>query len=260
MDETSHVVDRIFSILEYLSLASSPKGPTEIAAATGLHKSTVHRLLTSLCKRGYIERTSQGTYHIGIKLVEIVSNRINNLELQTEARPLLNDLHDELGLVVHLGILDHHEVVYVEKMDISRNLRLYAQIGMRVPAHCSSLGKCLLASLSGDDIDYLLPKGTLEQYTPNTITTVPDLKVHLREVRLQGWGMDNEEYIVGNRCIAAPVFDYRGEVIAAVSASGPTSLLTEERIPQVVSRVKQATAQISRRLCYRMDINDSSSS
>lgn len=253
MDQSVHVVDRVFSLLEYLSLAQEPKGPTEIAKATQLHKSTVHRLLTALCNRGYVEKTPDGTYLIGIKLIEIASNRINNLELQTEARPLLSDLHSELGLIVHLGILDHNEVVYVEKMDISRNLRLYAQIGMRVPAHCSSLGKCLLASLSGDDIDFLLPKENLTQYTPNTITTVQELKEHLREVRQQGWGMDNEEYILGNRCVAAPIYDYRGEVIAAVSASGPTSLLSDERIPSVIEKVQSITAQISRRLCYRSE-------
>ena len=251
MDNSVNVVDRVFSILEFLSLAHDPKGPTEIALATGLHKSTVHRLLTTLCSCGYVEKTSEGTYHIGIKLIEIASNRINNLELQTEARPLLNELHSELGLIVHLGILDHDEVVYVEKMDISRNLRLYAQIGMRVPAHCSSLGKCLLASLSGDDVDYLLSKDTLAQYTSHTITSVKDLKEHLKVVRAQGWGMDNEEYIIGNRCIASPVYDYRGEVIAAVSASGPTTLLTEDRIPAVAEKVMNASAQISRRLCYK---------
>lgn len=250
MDSSAHVVDRVFSILEYLSLSPESKGPTEIASATGLHKSTVHRLLSSLCERGYAEKTPAGTYHIGVKLVEIASNHINNLELQTEARPLLNELHNELGLVVHLGILDHNEVVYVEKMDISRNLRLYTQIGMRVPAHCSSLGKCLLASLSGDDVDYLLHKTKLEQYTPNTITSISEFKAHLRQVRQQGWAMDNEEYITGNRCIASPVYDYRGEVIAAVSASGPASLLVDERIPKVVKKVRETSAEISRRLCY----------
>ena len=183
--------------------------------------------------------------------MEIVSNHINSLELQTEARPFLNALRAELGLVVNLGILDRHEVVYIEKIDISRNLRLYAQIGMRVPAHCSSLGKVLLSSLPGDDLDYLLQSIRLEVYTKNTIDSPDALKAHLRQVRQQGWGMDNEEYIVGQRCVAAPIYDYRGEVIAAISASGPTTLLTDERLREVVPRVKDTAAQISRRLCYQ---------
>jgi DNA-binding IclR family transcriptional regulator len=252
MDDSVQVVDRVFAILEYLSQEPEAKGPTDIASATGIHKSTVHRLLSSMCTRGYIEKNeAAGTYYIGLKLVEIVSNHIDNLELQTEARPCLNELHEELGLIIHLGILDRNEVVYVEKMDISRNLRLYAQIGMRVPAYCSSLGKCMLSSLSGDDLEYILSASVPEQFTPNTITSIPALKDELRKVRLQGWAMDNEEYALGHRCIGAPIYDYRGEMIAAVSASGPTSLLTEERIPAVAERVKEAGAQISRRLCYQ---------
>jgi len=251
MDDSVRVIDRVFAILEYLSQSNAPRGPTEISAATGMHKSTVHRLLSSMHGGGYIEKTDAGTYRIGVKLVGIVSSHINNLELQTEARPFLNDLHAELGLIVHLGILDGREVVYVEKIDISRNLRIYTQIGMRVPAHCSSLGKCLLSRLSGDELSSVFPKGSMERFTPNTITSLRELKEHLREVRIQGWGMDNEEYIVGHRCVGAPVFDYRGEIIAAISASGPLALLSDDRIPQVTECVKQTAKRISRRLCYQ---------
>jgi len=251
MEDSVRVIERAFTILECLSQSSKPLGPTEIASATGLNKSTVYRLLSSMCSGGYLEHTESGTYHIGVKLVEIISNHISNLELQTEARPFLNDLHAELGLIVHLGILDSGEVVYVEKMDINRNLRIYAQIGLRVPAFCSSLGKCLLSSLSGEEFDALFQKKELPAYTPNTITSLPELKEHLREVRLQGWGMDNEEYISGNRCVAAPVFDYRGDMIAAVSASGPVTLLSDDRIPEVIERVQQTAAEISARLCYQ---------
>lgn len=251
MDDSVQVIDRAFTIIEYLSQAEGPKGPTDIASATGIHKSTVHRLLASMSRGGYIEKTAAGTYHIGVKLVEIVSSHINNLELQTEARPLLHELQSELGLVVHLGILDGSDVVYVEKMDINRNLRVYAQIGMRVPAFCSSLGKVLLSRLSGDELDYLFYRHKLERYTPNTITSLSKLKEHLREARRLGWAKDNEEYIIGNRCVAAPIFDYRGEIIAAVSASGPVSLLTDERVPSIAEKVKKTAAQISTRLCYR---------
>lgn len=251
MDEQLQMVSRIFSIVEYLSHTSGAKGPTDIAEAVGLHKSTVHRLLNALRKLGYVEKMEEeGHYRIGIKLVEIVSSHINSLELQTEARPFLNDLHAELNLIVHLGILDAHDVVYIEKMDIRPNLRLYAQIGLRVPAYCSSLGKCLLAGMSGDMLDSLLSTCRFEQHTKNTITDAAVMKKHLREVRLRGWAMDDEEYIIGNRCVAAPIYDYRGDNIAAISASGPTSLLTDARLTETVARVKKAAADISRRLCY----------
>lgn len=258
MAETVQVINRVFDILEYLSLTQGQRGPTEIALAIGLSKSTVHRLLASLHERGYIEKNEkEGTYSLGVKLVEIVSSHINNLELQTEARPVLNDLHDVLGLEVHLGILDRHEVVYIEKLDISPNLRRYAQIGLRVPAQCSSLGKVLLASKSGEEIEFAMAQARFEQYTDKTIPDMAELKTHLRQVRAQGWAIDNEEYITGHRCVGAPLYDYRGEVIAAVSASGPVSLLTDERIEEAVQQVQRAASTISRKLCYFDFRNDS---
>ncbi|MDR3052707.1 MAG: IclR family transcriptional regulator [Coriobacteriales bacterium] len=253
MGDQIQLVERVFDVLEYLSQSPVPKGPTQVAQALDMSKSTVYRLLNSLQMRGYVEKSeSGGTYRIGIKLVEVASNHINNLELQTEARPYLIEMQTELGLIVHLGILDGHEVVYVEKLDLSPNIRGYTQIGLRVPAQCSSLGKCILAQLSGDQLDYLMSSCKFEQYTPNTITDLADLKTHLRLVRQQGWAMDNEEYILGHRCVGAPIYDYRGEIIAAVSASGPTTLFTNDLIPQVTKRIQTAAEAISRRLCYQL--------
>lgn len=245
------LIERAFAVLEYLSGAREAKGPSEIAAFLGLSKSTVHRLLSSMVSLGYIEKTGGGIYHIGIKLVSIVSNHISSLELRTEARPVLTDLRSELGLAVYLGILDGFEVVYVEKLDIEHNLRLYTQIGLRVPAYCSSLGKCLLSCLSGNELEYLLQNNHLRRFTQNTITDPSVLKACLRQIRRQGWAMDNSEYIPRSRCIGAPVFDYRGEMIAAVSASGPESLLSDERIEGVRDVVVCAGKEISRRLCFQ---------
>ena len=117
MNQPVQVVERVFAILEYLSQDAEPKGPTDIAVATGMNKSTVYRLLNSMCRQGHVEKSEQGGhYQIGIKLVGIVSSHINNLELQTEARPLLNELRDALELTVHLGILEGREVVYLERL------------------------------------------------------------------------------------------------------------------------------------------------
>lgn len=251
MSDQIQVVDRVFELLEYLAHSPEAQGPTEIAQAVGLPKSTVHRLLSSLHQRGYVEKNElNGTYHIGVKLVEMVSSHISHLELNTEARPYLNNLHDELGLAVYLGTLDGREVVYVEKINISRDLRNYTQIGLRVPAHCSSLGKCLLACMSGDELDFYLRQFKFERYTKNTITSAAEFKRHLREIRGRGWAIDDEEHILGQRCIAAPIFDYRGENIAAVCASGPVALLSDERFESVARQVMRTAAQISRRLCY----------
>ncbi|MEG1662005.1 MAG: IclR family transcriptional regulator C-terminal domain-containing protein, partial [Clostridiales bacterium] len=115
--------------------------------------------------------------------------------------------------------------------------RLDSQIGYRVPAYCSSLGKCLLAALSADELAEIFTTADLIKYTVNTISTLAELKQHLRLVRSQGWAMDDQEFELGHRCIAAPVYDYRGEVIAAISVSGSLERLTDAVSPKIRAAV-----------------------
>lgn len=250
MEENVRVVDRIFDILEQLSSSPSPLGLTEIAHATGMSKSTVHRLISSMCARQYVEKHSDNTYSIGYKLVETVSLHINNLELLTEAKPFLSDIMRELGLTSHLGILDGCDVIYLEKMDVYPGTRLYTQVGYRSPAYCSSMGKCLLACLSGDELEDTLFGCEFKKYTKNTITDIQEFRRYLKVVRRQGWAMDNEEYQEGHRCVGAPVFDYRGSPVAAISASGSILQLSDEKLHQVIAEVQKAAVNLSRRMGY----------
>ncbi len=250
MEEQVRVVDRVFDILEQLSASNTPMSLTEIANATGMSKSTVHRLLSSMCNRQYVEKHADNTYSVGYKMIETASTHINNLELLTEAKPFLSEITRQLDLTTHLGILDGCDVVYVEKMDVYPGTRLYTQVGYRSPAYCSSMGKCLLSCLSGDELDDVLYLCDFKKYTPNTITDVREFRKHLKTVRRQGWAMDNEEYQIGHRCVGAPVFDYRGSAIAAISASGEVSQLSDERLDLVVEEVKRAAGELSRNLGY----------
>lgn len=250
MEEKVRVVDRVFDILEQLSASSSSMGLTEIAHATGMSKSTVHRLISSMCARQYVEKSSDNTYSIGYKLIETVSLHINNLELMTEAKPFLSDIMRDLDLTSHLGILDGCDVVYLEKMDIYPNTRLYTQVGYRSPAYCSSMGKCLLACLSGDELDDALYLCDFKKYTQNTITDIREFKRYLKVVRRQGWAMDNEEYQLGHRCVGAPIFDYRGSPVAAISASGSVAQLSDKKLEMVIQEVKRAAMNLSRRMGY----------
>ena len=215
-----------------------------------MSKSTVHRLLSSMCARNYVEKNADNTYSIGYKLMETVSLHINNLELLTEAKPFLSDLMRDLHLTAHMGILDGCDVVYLEKMDIYPNTRLYTQVGFRSPAYCSSMGKCLLSCLSGDDLEEALYGCDFKRYTPNTITDIREFKRYLRVVRRQGWAMDNEEYQLGHRCVGAPVYDYRGTPVAAISASGSITQLSDRNLEAVIQEVKSAAASLSRRMGY----------
>lgn len=214
------VIERALDIIELLSTQQNGIGVTEISEKTNLHKTTVHRILSSLYARNYVEKNKYGKYKLGLKLIEIVSCHINELELLTESRPFLLELSSKYNLTSHLGVLDGYNVVYIEKLETFTNMRLYTQIGYRVPAYCSSLGKCLLSSLSEIELDEIMKDYKFERYTENTICDLKEFKKQLRNIRIQKWAMDNQEQIVGQRCIAAPIYDYKGEVIAAVSGSG----------------------------------------
>lgn len=243
-------VDRSLDVLEALASEQGGLGVTEISTKVNLHKSTVHRLLATLLDRGYVEKNEDGDYHIGLKLIEVVSVYLNSLELQTEARPHIAQISTELGLTSHLGVLDGDQVVYIEKMDVYSVVKLYSQIGLRVHSYCSSLGKCLLSNYSREELDVIMKGCSFNKFTPNTISSLDELHEELKKVRVQGWGMDDREFDLNNRCIGAPIYDYRGEIIAAISASGPPNLLTEERIPNVAEYVMKQAKEISRSMGY----------
>jgi len=250
MSDSVRVIDRVFDIIEQLAESSTPLGLTEIAKNTGMSKSTVHRLLSTLLSRRYIEKDSDNTYRIGFKMLETVSYHINGLELLTESRAYLGSIHRELNLTSHLGILEGCEVIYIEKMDTYPNTRLYTQVGYRSPAYCSSIGKCLLSGLSRDELDDVLYNCSLKRFTENTICNKKELHKHLSMIRVQGWAMDNEEYLLGHRCVGAPIYDYRGDCVAAISVSGSTKNLPENQLDSVIQHVKDTAADISKRMGY----------
>ena len=244
------VIERALDIIELLSTQQNGIGVTEISKETNLHKTTVHRILSSLYARNYVEKNKYGKYKLGFKLIEIVGCHINELELLTEARPFLLELSSKYNLTSHLGVLDGYNVVYIERLETFKHMRLYTQIGYRVPAYCSSLGKCLLSSLSEKELDAIMKDYKFERYTENTICDIKELKKQLRNIRIQKWAMDNQEQMLGQRCIAAPIYDYKGEVIAAVSGSGNLEQLPDEKTKDVAEYIVNIAIEISKRLGY----------
>lgn len=250
MEDKIRVLGRAFDILEALSAASVPMTLSEIVSATGLSKSTAHRILQALLERSYVYKTDTGAYSIGYKLVEIAGTHIDNLELITEAQPFLSKITRELDLTAHLGILDGADVVYLEKLDGHPNSQLYTQIGHRSPGYCSSIGKCLMSGMSSEELRGVLDQCEFKKYTNNTITDRQQYINYLKQVRRQGWAIDDEEYEEGHRCIGATVYDYRGQPIAAISASGSVNVLTDDRLNDTVDKVKLWASQLSRRIGY----------
>ncbi|MGH7256759.1 MAG: IclR family transcriptional regulator, partial [Nitrospiraceae bacterium] len=222
----AQVVERAFQILEAVGKNGADSGVAEIAAALQLHKSTVHRLLCVLERARYVERTEgNGRYRLGASLYRLGMLAAPSMDLAAIARSYLHSLAQESGEAAHLGVLRGGEVISIAHAESSRALQTPSTVGRRSPAHCTSLGKAILASLPEEELKELVLRTGLKTYTPKTIVRFADLKRELRRVRNQGYALDEEEIEEGLKCIGAPIWDGRGVVIAAVSIAGPVSRL-----------------------------------
>jgi len=244
-------LERAFDILELLSCEQHGLALTDIRLRLELHKSTVHRFLQALKERGYVEKTAQGSYRLGMACIELGSLFLHNLALKTEAQPLLRELAGLTGNTVFLAILQDDEVVYIDKMETFNSLRKYSLIGRRAPLYCTALGKAMLSGRSDEEIRRLYGGRKLERHTPATLAGVDRLVQDITRCRARGWSLDDEEYEPGVRCIGAPVRDYRSQVIAAVSTSGSLATMPRQKVEAFAGQVRKAALEISRRMGYR---------
>ncbi len=245
------VLDRVLGILDTLASDDADKTLAGLSERLGVHKSTVHRLLMVLERYRLVEKRHQnGKYRLGLKLFELGSKAVAQLDLRERAEPFLQRLVLETGETAHLCILDEGEVVYLEKVEASRTFRIPSRVGRRNPAHCTAVGKALLAFLPEKELTDVVRKRGLRAYTRNTITTVAHLQSELQRIREHGYTVDNEEIEEGLRCIGAPVRDYSGKVVASLSIAGPASRLTEEKIPPLARSVMAAAHDLSAALGY----------
>jgi DNA-binding IclR family transcriptional regulator len=251
MANSIQVLDRALDILEVLAIEKKGLGVTEIGNRVNLHKSTVHRILSTLVERGYIEKDSKlGLYKLGLKVVEISSIHLNSVELKTEAAPFLRKLASETTQPVHLAAMVDNIVVYIDKVETINTIRMYSSIGKRVPIHCSAVGKVILSHMEDDEIREILRKSELYKYTPNTKTDIEEIIKEVKETKKKGWAVDNVEHEENVRCIAAPIYDYRGKVIAAVSTSGVKTVISSDRDNEIKEYVMSAAKEISKRMGY----------
>ncbi|MBO8137325.1 MAG: IclR family transcriptional regulator [Desulfotomaculum sp.] len=244
-------LDRALSILEELSRHDSGLGVTDISSVLGLHKSTVYRLLHTLMIRGYVEKiVSTEKYRLGLKIIELGQKRLESTEIRSEARHYLVKLMEETNETVHLCVLDNREVVYIDKVESSNTVRMYSRIGRRAPLYCTGVGKAILAFWPEEEIKKYVKEKGLSRKTDNTITELNQLLKHLEEVRQKGYAVDNEEHDPGIRCVAAPVQDYTGNVVASISVSGPTTRIAEDQVKLLAAKVKKCALNISKQLGY----------
>jgi len=248
VQNTVQSIERVFDILELLSHEPNGLYLTKIGERLDLHKSTVYRLLSVLKNRGYIEKDeTSGYYRLGPGFVELASLFLNSIELKTEAEPHLRQLSQITGQTAFLATLQGSEVVYLGKVEQYNSLRKYSIIGQRRPIFCTSLGKALVMHRPMGEIRELIKDVPFQTFTPNTLKDFDSLFKDLEISRRRGWTADNEEYEPNIRCLGAPILDYRGVVVAAVSAAWSTfnPVITFE---QIAPHVLEASRQISLRL------------
>jgi len=216
-----------------------------LSAASEMPKSTVHRLLQVLVSRSYL-RVNAGEFRLGYRLLELGELARMGLRLSAQARQKMKNLSEETNETVHLGELDGSDIVYLEKVDGMRGLQMASHVGLRSPAQCTAMGKVLLAYLDGTAAEARLLE--LPARTPNTLTTRSAIMDELARVRSRGYALDREENEIGIRCVAAPIWDHTGRVVAAISLSGATQFISEARQAQLVPSVMDCAAGISQEL------------
>jgi DNA-binding IclR family transcriptional regulator len=244
-------VERAISVLEVLA-ARGEAGVTEVATEIAVHKSTAFRLLGALEGRGLVEQTGhRGKYRLGFGLIPLAGAVTDRLDVVQQCRAECTRLADELGETVNVAVLRDHFAVNVDQARGPSAVATHNWIGQLTPLHCTSSGKVLLAHLDPARRAELLARAGTPALTPRTETVVQRLDEQLARVREAGYAMAAEEYEVGLNAVAAPVFDRSGQVVAAVSVSGPSYRLDDQRIRQVVAPLLAATADISRRMGHR---------
>ena len=255
------VLDRAFRILSVLS-DGKPRTLTELSQEVSLNSSTTFRLLATLSYHNYVERDGQsGEYRLGLACLELARAYHESNDIRRAAMPELETLRDDTTETVHLAVLDKEkmEVVYLEKLHGLHAVGLMSsRVGGRSPAYCTGLGKVLLAHTNPESVRAHFEQTGLHRYSEATIQTVDELLSHLEQVRRQGYALDRGEHEPEVRCVAAPIFDISGEVVAAISVSGPAGRMEPlESKRQLIDRTRKAAHTISAKLGYRKPDPDS---
>jgi DNA-binding IclR family transcriptional regulator len=245
-------VDRALTIIKIVSSRKEGIGVTELANKLGLNKSSIFRLLETLAAHGFIEQNKETKkYKLGYQFLELSTRLLESIDIRQEAVPYLRQLEEISNEVIHLVIYSQKEAVYIEKLEGNETLRMHSQVGRRAPIHCTSAGKVILAQLPIAEVKEIIQQRGLPRHTEKTITTEIELFENLSMIRNQGFGIEREENETGITCIAAPIFNHRGEVAGAISISGTSLRMNDEKIASIKDTLIEVGKKVSERLGYR---------
>ncbi|MDS1140737.1 IclR family transcriptional regulator [Pusillimonas sp. SM2304] len=244
---TIQVLERAMRLLDVLARQSDPVALKDLAAATGLHTSTAHRILNDLAVGRYVERVDSGLYQLGMRLLELGSLVKGRLNVREVALEPMRELHKVTGQTINLSLQQGDEIVYIERAWSERSgMQVVRAIGGRAPLHLTSTGKLFLSVSDPRQVRAYAMRTGLAGTTRNSITQTDQLERDLAQVRRHGYSRDNEELELGVRCIAAGVYDDTGKLQAGLSISAPAERMRDEWIPILL----RTAAQISEALGY----------
>jgi len=246
-------LSKALTLLDLFSGKTSQYTLTEIAHECGTQPGTIYPIVFTLEKFGYLVREkSSKRYSLGLKILTHANHVLANLDMRDQACPILRNLANELTCNAHLAVPYEGEVLYLDREESAPSVVVASVIGWRAPLYCTALGKVFLAFCLDVEQRFMSQSPQLDPVTPNTITNLEVLAHELRTIRELGHSYDREELYLGNTCMAAPVRDYRGDVVAAISISNATSRFDYEPREKFVKAVVDAAWQISKALgCVR---------
>lgn len=247
-------LDRVVAILDLLGASDNSLSLAEICQSMGLHKSTAHRALMALERTGMIERAPASRYRLGLKLYDMGSRAVEQIDLRSCVHPHLRKLALRVGEIVHLGVLHKTRVVYIDKVEpINRRVCISSRTGTSNPVYSTSLGKAILAYLPAEEVAKTVAKIQFKGFTTKTLASPDELLKALERVRRRGYAVDDEEMEIGTRCVGAPILDSAGRPIAAVSVSGSATRLAAHCVPAIAQHVIRCSQEVSSALKADVD-------
>ncbi len=246
-DGSVQSVERALDLLEALSQDEEGLRLTDLAKRCTLSASTTHRLLTTLQKRRFVEfDRTDGLWHVGRQAFAVGAAFTRHRNFVAVAIPYLKTLRDKTRETANLGIIEEGELVTLAQVESREIMRATSTVGGRSPLYATGMGKAILATYPQDAVPALLPGGHWRQLTPHTITSQSRFAEELDRTRQSGYAIDDEEFLLGLRCVAASVFDQRGDASFAISISGLATRVTPDRVPAIGALVMETADAITR--------------
>ncbi len=242
----TQTVQRAIDILEFCS--ERPRRVREVSEMCGVHRTTALRLIQTLESGGFVRRDEKGLYGVGFRLAALAESALDQFDLRTVVHPHIVALSDRVGQTVQFAVRDRDRLVYVDKIEPPSSIRLDTRIGGYVVIHTAGVSKAILANLSEDERAPILDAATFTRHTETTLTTREALEERLNQVRSLGWAYDDGEYESMSNCIAAPVWDYAGQVAGAISVTAVKSHLDLAGLQGHLPALLETTAAVSRDL------------